>query len=70
MKSDKNHQFTRDIRLDILKTIEILCIILAHSQPPLWIYQVRNFDVPLMVMVSGTLFAYSSNKKNIHFGII
>ncbi|MDY7013155.1 MAG: hypothetical protein SVX43_06045 [Cyanobacteriota bacterium] len=53
----------RDIRLDVLKTIGIILIILAHTNPPIWIHQIRNFDVPLMVLLSGTLF-YSSSSKS------
>ncbi|HEY9692813.1 MAG TPA: acyltransferase family protein [Oculatellaceae cyanobacterium] len=50
---------SRDIRFDILKTLGLFCIILAHSNPPKIIFQLRNFDVPLMVIISGTLFSCS-----------
>lgn len=54
----------RDIRFDILKTISILCIILAHVIPEDKIlFHLRNFDVPLMVIISGTLFYYSNNNR-------
>ncbi|AFZ27651.1 acyltransferase family protein [Cylindrospermum stagnale PCC 7417] len=54
----------RDIRFDILKTISILCIILAHVIPEDKIlFHLRNFDVPLMVITSGTLFYYSNNNR-------
>ncbi|MBW4520569.1 MAG: hypothetical protein KME16_12810 [Scytolyngbya sp. HA4215-MV1] len=54
---------TRDIRFDILKVLGLFCIILAHTQPPAFIFQLRNFDVPLMVMISGTLFYLTTGKK-------
>jgi peptidoglycan/LPS O-acetylase OafA/YrhL len=54
---------TRDIRFDILKVIGLLCIILAHSDPPVAIDQLRNFDVPLMVIISGTLFYLTTGNK-------
>ncbi len=57
----------RDIRFDFLKTLGLLCIILAHSSPPHIISQLRNFDVPLMVIVSGTLFSYSFRDKKYSF---
>jgi peptidoglycan/LPS O-acetylase OafA/YrhL len=57
----------RDMRFDILKTLGLLCIILAHSNPPKIIFQARNFDVPLMVIVSGTLFYYSFRNKQYSF---
>lgn len=61
-------QTTRDIKYDILKTIGIFCIILAHSQPPDMIQQIRNFDVPLMVLVSGSLLANFSRPSYISIG--
>ena len=57
----------RDVRFDLLKTLGLLCIILAHSSPPHIISQLRNFDVPLMVIVSGTLFSYSFHNKKYSF---
>lgn len=59
----------RDLRVDLLKTLGILCIILAHSAPnESFVFQIRNFDVPLMVMISGTLFYYSSRSKELKIG--
>lgn len=60
----------RSLQFDFLKSIGILCIILAHTmkgEPNSFLYQLRNFDVPLMVMVSGTLFWLTSGKKNYSF---
>lgn len=57
----------RDLRFDLLKTLGILCIILAHCQPPEIIFQIRNFDVPLMVIVSGSLFYLSFKEKKDSF---
>ncbi|MGC9502982.1 acyltransferase family protein [Baaleninema sp.] len=55
----------RDFKLDILKAIGLACIILAHVSPNETISQLRNFDVPLMVLVSGALFEISSRQKNL-----
>ena len=46
--------------IDILKTIGLLCIILAHVQPNKIVFQLRNFDVVLMIIISSYLFI----KKN------
>ena len=43
----------RDARIDFLRFIGLSMIILAHVNPPLWLFQLRNFDVPLMAFVSG-----------------
>jgi fucose 4-O-acetylase-like acetyltransferase len=55
---------TRDIRFDILKALGIFSIILAHIIPQNIFFDIRNFDVPLMVIVSGSLFYSSSYNKN------
>ena len=41
--------------LDFLKTVGLLCIILAHVNRPPFLFQLRNFDVPMMVLISGIL---------------
>ncbi|MHC5733794.1 acyltransferase family protein [Nostoc sp.] len=69
MKSQKElveaeKSVTRDIRFDILKTLGIFSIILAHIIPQNIFFNIRNFDVSLMVIVSGSLFYCSSYKKN------
>src|SRR5579883_315771 len=58
----------RDIRFDILKTLGLLCIIFAHVGPEDNIlFDIRRFDVILMVIVSGTLYYYSAKSKKISF---
>lgn len=47
----------RDYRIDILRFIGLSMIILAHVGPPVILFQLRNFDVPLMVLVSGMSFS-------------
>ena len=48
---------TRDYHIDLLRFIGISLIILAHITPPQIIFQVRSFDVPLMIFVSGYVYA-------------
>ncbi len=50
----------RNFPIDVLRTIGILAIMLAHMPPPFFIQQVRSFDVPLMVILSGFVFRYRS----------
>ena len=54
----------RTIYIDYLKVIGLLCIILAHITTDANILQIRNFDVPLMVIISGFL-AVDSLKRNL-----
>jgi hypothetical protein len=49
----------RDDRIDILRFIGLSMIILAHVDPPGLLFQFRNFDVPLMVLVSAMSFSLS-----------
>jgi fucose 4-O-acetylase-like acetyltransferase len=60
---DPKKTTTRDIRFDILKTLGICLIILAYVIPKNIFFHIRNFDVPLMVIVSGALFYYSNYNK-------
>lgn len=56
------HPVSRCINIDILRLVGLFCVVLAHVAPPMIIQQIRNFDVPLMVIVSGMAFSMSSNK--------
>lgn len=57
----------RDERIDILRALAILCIILAHSMPPGVIFQLRNFDVTMMVFLMGASFFLSNRNKDIKY---
>lgn len=43
----------RDLRIDFLRFLGLSLVILAHIQAPYTLTQIRSFDVPLMVFVSG-----------------
>lgn len=49
----------RDETIDVLRFIGISLIILAHiyPSPPKWICEIRRFDVPLMVFISGLCYS-------------
>jgi fucose 4-O-acetylase-like acetyltransferase len=65
MKNSNNYsELDRDIRFDILRAIGLLCVILAHVSPPAILDQMRNFDVPLMVIVSSAVYGLSKSAKN------
>lgn len=49
--------------LDVLKVIGLFCIILAHVNPPSWLFQIRNFDVVLLMVLSSYLYFYLSKNK-------
>lgn len=53
----------RNIGIDCLKLIGLLLIILAHTTENSIILQIRSFDVPLMVILSGILSVNSFKKE-------
>ena len=46
----------RNPQIDLLRFTGLAMVVLAHVGPPAWLFQLRNFDVPLMVLVSGMSF--------------
>jgi fucose 4-O-acetylase-like acetyltransferase len=54
----------RDERIDLLRFIGLAMVILAHVYPPMWVAQLRNFDVPLMVLVSALSFSASVKQES------
>lgn len=61
---------SRDISLDILRIIGFFCIILAHVKPEEFLYNLREFDVSLMVVLSGYLFQLTNKKKEGKFSFL
>ncbi|PSX07378.1 acyltransferase family protein, partial [Photobacterium angustum] len=51
----------RNYNYDILRCIALLSIILAHVSPPNFIFQLRNFDVVLIVFISGVVYNESNH---------
>lgn len=49
----------RDHRIDLLRSVGLAMIILAHVGAPELLFQLRNFDVPLMILVAGLSFYLS-----------
>lgn len=47
----------RDRSVDLLRCIALIGIVFAHISPPPVILQLRGFDVPLMVFLSGVVFS-------------
>ena len=56
----------RNLKFDILRAVAIILIFLAHASPPGIIFQFRNFDVILLMLLSGFFSKHSlENNKNI-----
>lgn len=57
MISTKEEKLSRNSLYDLLRFIGIVCIILAHIGIPDILAQIRNFDVPFLVILSGIAYA-------------
>lgn len=55
--------------IDIMRGIGILLIIMAHVNPPHFLYNIRSFDVCMMVFVSGLAYSGRSIKFDKSFFI-
>ena len=62
-----NVETHRKSYIDLMRGIGILLIILAHVNPPRFLYNIRSFDVCLMVFVSGLAYSGRSVKFNKSF---
>jgi peptidoglycan/LPS O-acetylase OafA/YrhL len=63
VKRETRGNSVRDSQIDLLRFIALSLMILAHVYPPEWLFQLRNFDVPLMVLVSGMAFVQSHRSE-------
>jgi peptidoglycan/LPS O-acetylase OafA/YrhL len=43
----------RDLSIDIMRFLGVLSIMIAHADPPDWVFQLRNFGMPMLVVASG-----------------
>lgn len=53
-----------DTTIDVMRAVGLMMIILAHVSPPNFLFQLRTFDVPMMLFVSGMSY-FIAAKKNV-----
>lgn len=53
----------RVFRYDMLRGLGMLLVILAHVNPPGWLFRLRNFDLVLLVLVAGATLGLSSKRR-------
>lgn len=53
----KKNTLQRNNIYDFLRFVGIICILLAHMGIPNILFQIRNFDVPFLVLLSGISYA-------------
>lgn len=64
MISTKEERLSRNAIYDFLRFIGIICIILAHIGIPDVLAQIRNFDVPFLVILSGIAYTQFSSQHH------
>jgi len=47
----------RNLNYDLIRLLGLIVIMIAHSSPPDWLFQLRNFGAPLLVFGSGLTYA-------------
>lgn len=55
----------RNIGLDLMRFLGVLVIMIAHSLPPDWLFQLRNFGTPLLIVASALTYAYIYRNKEL-----
>jgi hypothetical protein len=58
----------RERVFDLLRTFGLFSILLAHVDPPVWLWLLRDFDVPLLVLVSGAVCQLGYRGRPIVYG--
>lgn len=58
----------RNIKLDLMRFSGVLVIMIAHSHPPVWLNQLRNFGSPLLIFGSALTYGYIYKTRTIDSG--
>jgi len=53
---------SRVVQIDILRFIGLSLIVFAHVKPPTILFEIRSFDVPLMLFISGMSYVIAGKK--------
>lgn len=56
----------RNLNLDAMRLLGILIIMIAHSSPPGWLFQLRNFGTPLLIVSSALTYSLIFSRKKIN----
>lgn len=56
----------RNIKLDLIRFSGVLIIMIAHSNPPSWLFQLRNFGTPLLILGSAVTYSFIYRNRAIN----
>lgn len=59
-------EIKRNPVIDYMRYLGMALIIFAFISPPLVLFQLRTFDVPMMAFISGMVFYCAEKKLNLH----
>jgi fucose 4-O-acetylase-like acetyltransferase len=57
----------REINLDLMRFIGVLIIMIAHANPPGWLFQLRNFGTPLLIVASSLTYAVIYENRTLNY---
>lgn len=55
----------RNLKLDLIRLLGVLIIMVAHANPPEWIFNLRNFGTPLLILGSALTYAFIYKNKEL-----
>jgi len=58
----------RDVSYDLMRVVGILCIMIDHAEPPGWLFQLRNFGTPLLIVTSALTYSTIYSRKKMEAG--
>ena len=58
----------RDVSIDIMRFLGVMSIMIAHANPPGWVFQLRNFGMPMLVVASGLTYAVIYKQRTMEVG--
>ncbi|HEX6703522.1 MAG TPA: acyltransferase [Albitalea sp.] len=58
----------RNRAIDLLRCMGALAVMIAHADPPDWLFQLRNFGTPLLIVVSALSAAVVYRDRPLHPG--
>jgi len=47
----------RNLNFDVMRLLGVLLIVIAHASPPEWLFQLRNFGTPLLIVASALTYS-------------
>lgn len=57
---------SRNLNLDIMRLAGVMIIMIAHASPPDWLFQIRNFGTPLLIVASALTYSVIYQHKPIN----